>query len=471
MTKDVLSLARLALAMAALFVGSFAGAQDRPNVVIFIADDLGWHDMGTYGNPDVRTPNIDKLATEGTKFNRAFAASPTCAPSRAALFTGLYPMRNGAHANHSIIEPNVRTWPQYLSELGYRTVIAGKTHIGPREQYPFEYLANSNVSPPGKPEVLYTDLGVPAIENLLKTHDKKKPLALVVAAHSPHVYWLENQGYDPASFTVPPYLVDTPITRNAMARYYTDVSQADKEVGQVRAALDRYGFGKNTLFMFTSDQGPQFPFGKWSLYEAGMRVPLIAAWPGKIARHATNDAIVSLVDVLPTVIEVAGGTAPRDIDGRSFVDVLEGRSTHHLDAAFAAHTGDGKMNRAPMRAIRTERYKYIVNLAPEIPYGNHISDANGKDGRDYWDNWVEVAKTDPAAARIVQRFRQHPAEELYDLAHDPFELTNLAGDVNYAHTQVELRGKLDTWRVQQGERLDFVPMPEDARHGELKYRE
>ncbi len=203
--------------------------------------------------------------------------------------------------------------------------------------------------------MLYTDLGVPAIENLLKTHDKKQPLALVVAAHSPHVYWLENQGYDPASFTVPPYLVDTPITRNAMARYYTDVSQADKEVGQVRAALDRYGFGKNTLFMFTSDQGPQFPFGKWSLYEAGMRVPFIAAWPGKIARNATNDAIVSLVDVLPTVIEAAGGTAPNNIDGRSFVDVLEGRSTHHLDAAFAAHTGDGQMNRAPMRAIRTER--------------------------------------------------------------------------------------------------------------------
>jgi arylsulfatase A-like enzyme len=469
--KDFASFARHALAIAALFAGSFAGAADRPNVVIFIADDLGWHDMGTYGNPDVRTPNIDKLATEGTKFNRAFAASPTCAPSRAALFTGLYPMRNGAHANHSIIEPNVRTWPQYLSELGYRTVIAGKTHIGPREQYPFEYLANSNVSPPGKPEVLYTDLGVPAIENLLKTHDKKKPLALVVAAHSPHVYWLENQGYDPASFTVPPYLVDTPVTRNAMARYYTDVSQADKEVGQVRAALDRYGFGKNTLFMFTSDQGPQFPFGKWSLYEAGMRVPFIAAWPGKIARNATNDAIVSLVDVLPTVLEVAGGTAPKDIDGRSFVDVLEGRSTHHLDAAFAAHTGDGQMNRAPMRAIRTDRYKYIVNLAPQIPYGNHISNANGKDGRDYWDNWVEVAKTDPAAARIVQRFRQHPPEELYDLAHDPFELTNLAGDANYAQTQVALRGKLDSWRVQQGERLDFVPMPEDARHGELKYRE
>lgn len=174
MTNNISSLARRAFAIAALFVCSFAGATERPNVVIFIADDLGWHDMGTYGNRDVRTPNIDKLATEGTKFNRAFAASPTCAPSRSALFTGLYPMRNGAHANHSIIEPNVRTWPQYLSDLGYRTVIAGKTHIGPREQYPFEYLANSNVSPPGKPEVLYTDLGVPAIENLLKTHDKEE---------------------------------------------------------------------------------------------------------------------------------------------------------------------------------------------------------------------------------------------------------------------------------------------------------
>ncbi|HEY0682298.1 MAG TPA: sulfatase [Steroidobacter sp.] len=458
-------------ALVALFVCSVASAADRPNIVLFIADDLSWHDLGAYGNQDVRTPNVDKLAREGVTFQRAFAASPTCVPSRSSLFTGTYPMRNGAHANHSLVSADVRTLPQYLTALGYRTVIAGKTHFGPREIFPFEYLPNSNVSPPGKPEVLYTDLGTPAIEALLKSHDQKQPLALVVAAHSPHVFWPDNNGYTPENFTLKPYMLDTPETRKALAKYYTDVTQMDREVGIVRAALDRYGYAKNTLFMFTADQGAQFPFGKWSLYEAGMRVPFIAVWPGHTPRGASNGAIVSLVDVLPTMVEVAGGEAPQNIDGRSFTAVIEGKATKHLDAAFAAHTGDGKMNRAPMRAIRTERFKYIVNLRPDLRYGTHISEGDGVDGRDYWASWLKLAETDPAAARMVRRYQVKPVDELYDLTNDPFELVNLAGDPAYAGTQAELRGRLDAWRVQQGERLDFAPMPEDARRGKLPYRE
>lgn len=471
MTETPSSLARRAFALFALFICSFAGAAERPNIVLFIADDLSWHDTGPYGNRDVHTPNVDKLAREGMTFQRAFAASPTCAPSRAALFTGTYPMRNGAHANHSLVSSDVRTLPQYLSKLGYRTVIAGKTHFGPREIFPFEYLPNSNVSPPGKPEVLWTDLGTPAIEELLKTHDKKQPLALVVAAHSSHVFWPEINGYTPANLHLHPYLVDTPETRAALARYYTDVTNLDREVGIVRTALERYGYTKNTLFMFTADQGAQFPNAKWALYDAGMRVPFIASWPGHTARGVSNGAIVSLVDVLPTMVEAAGGETPQNIDGRSFTAVLEGKSTKHLDAAFAAHTGDGKMNRAPMRAIRTDRFKYIVNLRPDIRYGTHISEANGPDGRDYWDSWVKLAETDPAAAHMVRRYREKPTDEFYDLSSDPFELVNLANDPDYARTVAELRGRLDAWRVQQGERLDFAPMPEDAKQGKLPYRE
>lgn len=471
MTDRVSSLARRAFVLAALLICNVAFAAARPHIVLFIADDLTWNDLGAYGNPDVRTPNVDKLAREGMTFTRAFAASPTCAPSRSALFTGTYPMRNGAHANHSLVSSDVRTLPQYLSELGYRTVIAGKTHFGPREIFPFEYLPNSNVSPPGKPEVLWTDLGTEAIEALLKSHDKKQPLALVVAAHSPHVYWPENDGYTPANLTLKPYMVDTPETRQALAKYYTDVTKMDREVGIVRTALERHGYAKNTLFMFTSDQGAQFPFGKWSLYDAGMQVPFIATWPGHTPLGASSGAIVSLVDVLPTMVDVAGGQAPQNVDGRSFTAVLEGRASKHLEAAFAAHTGDGQMNRAPMRTIRTERFKYIANLRPELSYGTHIDRADGVDGRDYWNSWVKLAETDPAAARLVRRYHDKPVAELYDLSQDPFELVNLAGDPAYAGIEAQLRGKLDAWRVQQGERLDFAAMPEDAKRGKLPYRE
>src|SRR5688572_17395671 len=183
--RHVLVAAIWLCAVAIPFAAAAHGAE-RPHIVLMFGDDLTWHDIGPYSATDVRTPNLDRLAGESLKFTRAYSASPTCTPSRSAMFTGFYPVRNGAHANHSLIKEGVRSLPQYLKDLGYRVVIAGKTHIGPREQFPFEYLEGSNVMPPGKKEVLWTDLGVGAIDRLLATHDKKQPLCLVVAAHSPH---------------------------------------------------------------------------------------------------------------------------------------------------------------------------------------------------------------------------------------------------------------------------------------------
>src|SRR5215204_3632692 len=158
--------------------------------VLFIGDDLSWHDIGPYGNSDVHTPYLDALARESLIFRGAFAASPTCTPSRSAIYTGLYPVRNGAHANHSIINDGISTLPAVMGKLGYRVVLAGKSHIGPRGQFPFEYLENSNIMPPGKNAVLWTDLNTARIDQLLAQHDRNQPLCLIVAAHSPHVFWL-----------------------------------------------------------------------------------------------------------------------------------------------------------------------------------------------------------------------------------------------------------------------------------------
>ena len=458
---------RCFLVIALLLLGSSAFA--KPHVVLFISDDHSWHDVGAYGASDVRTPNLDKLAKEGMKFEYAFAASPTCSPSRAAMFTGLYPMRNGAHANHSLIREGVRTLPQYMKELGYRVVLAGKTHIGPREQFPFEFLANSNIMPPGKKHVLWTDLNTAAVDELLASHDKAKPLCLIVASHSPHVYWPEKTDYQSADVKLPPYLLDTPETRVARTRYYGDVTHMDDQVGEVRASLEKHGYAPDTLFMFTSDQGAQFPFAKWNLYDAGIRVPLIVAWPGKVKAATTTRAMVSLIDLLPTMMEAAGASSPPgELDGKSFMPVLRGHEPdRHRDATFAVHTGDAKMNRTPMRSVRTDRYKYIANLKPETRYTTHISDAN--DGREYWVTWEKLAESDGRAAGFVKRYRQRPAEELYDVESDPYELKNLAGDPRHGKTLAELRERLKQWRLQQGEDLSKVPMPEDARHGKIPY--
>lgn len=444
-------------------------APSRPHVVLFISDDHTWHDCGPYGAKDVRTPNLDRLAREGMRFDAAFAASPTCTPSRSAIYTGFYPFRNGAHANHSLVRDGLRSLPHRMQELGYRVVLAGKTHIGPRPVFPFEYLPDSNVMPAGKDHVLWTDLNTGAVDRLLAAHDRKQPLCLLVCSHSPHVYWPENEGYTPEKVRIPPYLLDTPETRTVRGRYYTDVSWMDRQLGEVRSSLEKHGYTPNTLFVYTADQGAQFPFGKWNLYDAGIRAPLLASWPGKIRPRSTNRALVSLVDLLPTVIEAGGGTAPAELDGRSFLPVLHGQAQQHREEVFAAHTGDARMNRSPMRCIRTGRYKLIRNLAPETPYKTHIDAGVSADGRDYWTSWEQKAERDPAAARVVHRYRHRPAEELYDLREDPYELKNLAAEARHAKRLADLRKRLDAWRVQQGEDLNRVPLPEDARKGPLPY--
>jgi N-sulfoglucosamine sulfohydrolase len=447
-----------------------AAAPPRSHIVLFIADDYSWHDAGPYGASDTRTPNLDRLARESMRFDAAFAASPTCTPSRSALYTGCYPFRNGAHANHSLVRDGVRSLPWYMAELGYRVVIAGKTHIGPRAAFPFEYLEDSNVMPAGKNHDLWTDLNTAAVDGLLKSHDRgARPLCLVVCAHSPHVYWPESDGYDPAKVTIPPYLLDTPETRAARCKYLTDVTWMDRQLGEVTASLERHGYAPDTLLAFMADQGAQFPFAKWDVYDAGIRVPLLVRWPGRVKAGSTTAALVSLVDLLPTIIDSVGGKPPADVDGRSFLPVLLGQSDRHHDAVFAAHTGDGQMNRSPQRCVRTPRFKYILNLAPDAPHKTHISDGAGVDGKGYWDSWLMRAETDPAAAAAVKRYRQRPAEELYDLSADPYEQRDLAADPAHAATLAELRGKLRAWRVQQGEDLSKVPMPEDARKGQIPY--
>ncbi len=444
-----------------------ASASDRPHVVLFIADDHTWQDCGPYGASDIRTPHLDRLAEEGMRFDLAFAATPTCSPSRSAIYTGLYPFRNGAHANHSLVRDGLKSLPHYMGELGYRVVIAGKTHIGPRPVFPFEYLENSNVMPPGKNHVLWTDLNTRAVDRLLAGHDRSRPLCLVVCSHSPHVYWPENDGYDPLGIKLPPYLLNTPQTRATRCQYYTDVTWMDKQVGQVRAALKTHGYADRTLFMYTADQGAQWPFAKWNLYDAGIRAPLLVHWPGRVPPGSTTRAMVSLIDLLPTMIEAAGGTPPPDIDGRSFLPVLLGRKGQAREEVFASHTGDKGMNQAPMRCIRTERYKYIVNLAPQIPYTTHIT--KGSEPAAYWASWLRLAEKDAKAAALVERHNHRPAEELYDLQADPYELKNLAADPAHAELLAKLREKVRQWRVQQGEDLSKVPMPDDARFGPLRY--
>jgi arylsulfatase A-like enzyme len=248
---------------------------------------------------------------------------------------------------------------------------------------------------------------------------------------------------------LPPTFVDTPETRQERVKYYTEVSMADRQLGEVYEMTRRH-LRPNTLFVYTSDNGPQWPFAKWSLYDAGIHLPFLAAWPGVIAPGRRTDAMISFCDVLPTFLEAAGAGTAAGIDGRSFVPVLRGEARHRTEI-YAAHSGDKDMNVFPMRCVRTGRYKYILNLHPEFRYTTHIDKAGEQDGRVYFDSWVRRARTDEAAAAVVRRYHEHPAEELYDVAADPHEMHNLAGTPEHGRTLADLRGRVRRWMGQQGD--------------------
>ena len=460
MKRKLVSRSAIAAAIAAMLFSGIATAHaqaDAPaklNIVLFISDDNGWTDAFCYGNAVVRTPNVDRLAREGMRFTLAFAGSPTCTPSRSVMYTGLMPQRNGAHSNHSEIRPGTRAMPYYLKALGYRVVLAGKKHIEPLDQFGFEY---EDARVPDDPdfrryyrgEALDTD----AVDSVLAdhvAHHKEQPLCLVIAAWAPHVVW-RYKDYDPSEVIVPPYLVDSPVTRDKIARYYSDITLMDERLGACLASLEKHGLADSTMFVYTSDQGTQFPHAKWNLYDAGIHTPLIVRWPGRVEPGTTTDALVSLVDLLPTFIAAAGGTEPIDIDGRSFLPVVLGDKTEHRDVIFATHTGDGRMNDSPAWCIRTRTHKYIANLKPENVFTTHISKGADRDGLDYWREWLELAKTDERAARIIDRDMHRPAEELYDLRTDPHEQQNIAGEAAHASLLSELRSQLQTWREQQGD--------------------
>ncbi len=429
--------------------------KDRPNVVICIADDQGWRDAGCYGNPDVKTPNIDRIAAEGMRFDRAFTATAMCAPTRQQLYTGVFPVRNGAYPNHSRVHAGTRSIVHHLTALGYRVGLAGKRHFGPRESFPFE-----KVSP--------KDVGG------FITSDKHQPFCLVYTSHSPHLPWSagDSTAYDPAALTLTPDMIDTPQLRAALCKYYAEITAFDGEVGAVLAAIKSAGVDANTMFICTSEQGPPFLHGKWTCYEGGLHVGFVVRWPARVRAGSVARAMVQYVDVAPTLVQAAGGDpkkidtgrrgAPdggRGFDGRSFLAVLEGKTDTHNEYVYGVHTTRGIIDGSecyPIRSIRSETHKYIRNLNHKTAFRNILQRASSADS--YWVSWVEKARTDPAAAKLVGLYVNRPAEELYDLTKDPYELNNLADDPGAAKVKADLRKRLDAWMVQQGDKGNETEM-------------
>ena len=423
----------------------------KPHIIVYLSDDHGWEYLGCYGNAHIQTPHLDSLAAAGMRFTHAFTPTPTCAPSRATLYTGLYPAQHGAMGNHTECHKHLKTLPHYLRELGYRLAIAGKTHVKPEALFDFEYIGGFLPKRQEHARKYRAEgLDLAPVARFLENHrreNREQPLCLILADSNPHVTWEPNKIYEPVALPLPPYIADTPIARKALANYYQDITTMDTRIGEVDRLLETHGYADNTLFIYTTDHGSEWPHCKWTLYDTGIRLPFLARWHGKIEADTVSDAMISHVDFLPTLIDIAGG----EPQGSSFKDVLLGNRTTFRQKIYGTHTRDGNMNVFPQRCIRDSRYKYILNLMPENTWTTHFTEVEGipDSHAAVWQSWVEKAKREPHTARLLYLTQHHPVEELYDIQADPYEFDNLAFNADMRPILERMRAELAQWMQAQ----------------------
>lgn len=435
------------------FASVTAFSQTSPNIVFYIADDHGRNDSSVYGNAEVRTPMMDSLARDGMLFNNAFVVSPACGPSRSALLTGLMPARSGAEHNHEAPRKGTLVMIRKMRDAGYEVAGFGKIAHGTyANSLNYDFFSK-------KPTDLATQ-----VREYLKARTSEKPLCLIVGDRRPHAPWTTENLYDPDKLTLPARYIDTPETRSHWARYLSDVTGVDSEMRQIDSLAKAHFGGDDFLFVYSSDHGNAWPFGKWNLYDWGCRTSLIMRWPGKIEPGIKSDAIVSWMDLFPTFLDLAGSKVPEGIDGKPFTEVLRGKSETHRDIIFTAHSGDGTMNVYPIRAVNDMRFKYLRNIHPDSYHTTH-SDRVRRDGHGaFWDEWEAKAKTDPKAAAIINKYHRRPAVEFYDLETDPEETNNLAESPDHEEQVAKMSALLDDWMRSQGDevRMQHEPFPQSG---------
>ena len=405
-----------------LSFNSFFSQQESktPNIVFYLSDDQDLLDYGVYGNPNVQTSNADLLASEGMKFLNFYTGQAICAPSRSQIFTGMYPVKNGCMANHIGVKPDIKSITSLLKESGYEVVLAGKSHVKPNKVFDWTYYF---------PKVNNRYLPLEQIEDYLK--NVNKPFCLIIASDYPHGPYPQTSNYSKADIFKLPY--DPSYIGNHKPGYYQNIQDDNDQLGQVLNMVDNYGLRENTMFIYASDHGLS---GKWSLKEQGLRVPFIIRWPGKIKPNTTSETLLTLVDVLPTMLEVSNTEIPSEIDGKSFLETLNGSKMKIHDYIFGVSTRQNirECKIFPSRMIRGNRYKLIRNF-------NSVEVVDSNLG----DNPVinEFAKIGAGS------FPNVPYEELYDLEKDPFQKVNLINNPKYKKIRNRLSVALENWMKSQ----------------------
>ncbi|HEX9185507.1 MAG TPA: sulfatase [Vicinamibacteria bacterium] len=426
----------------------------RPNVLLAIADDWGWPHAGAYGDPVVRTPTFDRLAREGVLFDHAYVASPSCTPSRAALLTGQWHWRLEESANlWSTLRRDYPVYPELLAQAGYHVGLQGKGW-GPGRVEPGGRTEN-----PAGPEF-------PSFEAFLEKRRPGQPFAYWFGSSDPHRDYDEGKGaasgMDLGAIRLFPHLPEAREVRSDVADYYWEVQRFDSDVGRMLDLLEKRGEAERTVVVVTGDNGMPFPRCKANLYDCGVRVPLVVRWPGRFAAGRRLETFVSLTDLAPTFLALAGVPAPAATTGRSLLPLLglvepppaELASRDHVLAGKERHVPGQERPDAggtPMRSVRTRDFLYIRNFRPDRwPAGTPDAEKAVIEGR-----WLADCDNGPTKLFLVEHqaedavrplydlaFAKRPAEELYDLRKDPGQTTNVAGERAYAEVRASLAARL-----------------------------
>jgi len=440
-------------------IGSLtSAAADQPNIILFIADDVSWNDYGCYGNGAARTPNIDKLALNGLRFDEAYLTASSCSPSRSSIITARYPHNNGKAAElHLAIDGDLPWFPTLLREAGYYTAIVGKHHMkaapggSHSKDTPFDLVDGGNI--PGNRG------GHGKWVQTVKQRPKDKPFFFWFAAYDAHRDWDGDQDWNANNYgpkhraeevIVPLFLADEAGTRDDLASYYNEVTRFDHYVGEVVHALQEEKQLDNTLIFVLADNGRPFPRAKTRLHDSGMKTALVAHWPAGIAKGGVaTKSLVSAIDLAPTILEVAGVTSAETMQGVSLKPVLNDPSAQVRRYAFSEHNWHDY--EAHGRSVRADGFLYIRNNRPYQPWQGPADSVRSISHQQLL-ALRDSKKLNEAQADVFLAPR--PAEELYQYQKDPNQLNNLAADPAFAETKRRLSKLLMQWVEETG---DSVP--------------
>ncbi len=399
----------------------------RPNIIWLIADDVGSKEIGCYGHPTIRTPNIDSIAKNGIRFTQAFVTTSSCSPSRASMFTGKYPHSTGAENLHDPLPSDQAILPELLSPAGYYWGSVGKCHLGSAAEKKFDVILRK----------------VENWKQFMAERPKDCPFFLSVGFYDAHRVFdrgCVDPPYTHDDVIVPPYLPDIPEAREELAGFYDEITRMDGVIGEILNHLEENGIIENTLVVFFGDNGMPFPRAKTTLYDSGIETPLVAQWPGIIEEGEVYDGLVSLVDLAATMLHAADLPIPKDMEGISMINQVQKPEEHERQYIYAEKNWHDLEDHS--RAVRDKRFKYIRNSIPEKPLETSADTAVAP----LFQKMREMRDAGTLTREQMLLFRARRAtEELYDLAYDPMEFHNLAYEPAYQGVLKRMRNALDNW--------------------------